>query len=131
MDTYTLMCSKLPELQEYLQEYWKNKTGEYCKWYDNRFKEIRQTIWDINDMRNLRGFEADFIFLPDLEQLIGMLEDYTGEAWDLGVGLSGYEASISINSECHIYQGSTPKEALIQLVAYELWHKTWKEDKWV
>lgn len=131
MDDYTKKCSTLKELQEA----WTPKRWDIVWYADNKW---HITFKDpLTCTCQLRAHEQDDLFaskidyslltyLPILEQLIAMLESVTKDWTLLCDEGRHYEVGITtLNFTC----GNTPEEAMLKLVAWELYGKRWHEDK--
>lgn len=142
MDNYIKMCAGLQELQEGWEPKVRNRI------YSKRLKK-EMTITHIynegyyaidikgNGFITLLG---EVIYKPSLEDLIGMLEEKSQKGklrpWDLNyianenyrkIKTKAYRAWTYLDEPC--YYGNTPQEALLKLVAYELYGKVWNKDK--
>ena len=84
-----------------------------------KLTELQEMSWEV-----ATSFDENAIFKPSLEQLIGMLE---GRDWKLQ-RLGGEYSVNETESNSGIF-GNTPQEALLKLVAYELYGKVWNADK--
>lgn len=110
MDNYTKMCSLLPELQE------------------TKDKNLRRLAIPLEDSGiGLDDGGYNFLVCPDFEQLIGMLGN---RDWDLKKMMDLYRARTDDDDfeEVKFYSNNY-KIAMLKLVAWELWGKTWNEDK--
>jgi hypothetical protein len=134
MDRYTLMASKLTQLQEG----WEPKVGDKIHTTKLKYNYTIQAIYNdgIFHGYNAKGDyctilnEYNPIYLPFLEQLIGMLEREARDNEDaiLICGVRGeYEAKRLWGEK--LFKGKTPQEALLKLLAYEKWGLTWSDEK--
>jgi hypothetical protein len=122
MDRYTLMCSKLTQLQEELDG-WDYCIIHKCKTVlDWECQPICPEIFDKEPTK--RCYETDWISLPSLEDLIEMLgKKYRGLDYF-------YETEVWIAYSIKWFKrGKVPEEALLKLVAYEKWGLTWSDEK--
>ena len=123
MDTYTLMCS----LCEPLQEACPKEVGKSIPIFMGLYYDEGDVFFFDKDTNSY--------WLPSLEQLIGMLEEIN-ILWEIRKefatthknSIEYWYCAINCNNE---YTGNTHKIAILKLVAFELWHKTWKGEKWV
>ena len=125
MDTYTLMCSKLEELQREWEpkegdryHYWMSKESEGTGFLDRK---------DIEDTDNPGMLAYDLDWLPTLDQLVEMMPkdfsytlEYSGvaEEWIVRVGQNGF-----------VTEHDEIKIALLQALAWSKWGKEWDSEK--
>jgi len=139
VDRYTLMASKLTQLQEE----WKPKVGDKVLYQGEKYFITKITSGYIvlcplnkgDEICVIKIKELLLIYKPSLEALIEMLEDEKNLALD-----RLYEEdtktiiySARIPGLWEHFDSNSFKEALIQLAAYERWGLTWDEKKetWV
>jgi len=141
MDRYTLMASKLTQLQEEwepkdLDEVYNRKHGlailvsktrSIIRYSDGKL------IFFFSTSLTKEQVKKQNIYKPILEDLIKMLEE---KRWMLNWKLEHdhhnteypYGAT-DLNKSIGWFAGIVPKEALIKLVAYERWGLTWSDEK--
>jgi hypothetical protein len=133
MDRYTLMCSKLKQLQEE----WEPKVGDTCysptekQYYIfgslglGYYQDTQKFYWiEEKDYSETLLDKEYYSWLPTLEDLIEMLgEKFRGLDYF-------YETKIWIAYSVGWFKkDKTHKEALLKLVAYERWGLTWDDEK--
>jgi hypothetical protein len=129
MDRYTLMCSKLTQLQEEWEPetgdwvYRKDKKEKFCLYYNEEHGAPPRKYID--------PYTA--IYLPSLEDSIGMLEDIL---WTISKIPGEYIALNRLDLKAHgnlsprtYFTGKNPQEALLKLLAYERWNLLWSNEK--
>jgi len=137
MDRYTLMVSKLTQLQDE----WEPKRFDIV-WYDNQAWHITSKdplcyylrADKQNDLFASKIEKGLLIYKPSLEALIEMLE-YNGD-WHFigsGKGIHGksnyYQVKQLANKPYKVFGSNIPQEALLKLVAYERWGLIWSDEK--
>jgi len=136
MDRYTLMVSKLTQLQDE----WEPKRFDIV-WYDNQAWHITSKdplcyylrADKQNDLFASKIEKGLLIYKPSLEALIEMLEEIN-ILWEIRKefatthknSIEYWYCAINCNNE---YTGNIPKIALLKLVAYERWGLIWSDEK--
>jgi len=125
MDRYTLMCSKLTQLQEE----WKPVLGDDTT---GRTGFGVKTLVSLEDISWINRNRSENFYLPSLEDLIAMLEEIN-ILWEIRKefattknSIEYWYCAINCNNE---YTGNIPKIALLKLAAYERWGLTWSDEK--
>jgi len=129
MDRYTLMCSKLTQLQDE----WEPKTGDWV--YRKDKKEKFCLYYNEEHGAPPRKYIDPYtaVYLPSLEALIEMLEEKRWMLnWKLEYDHHNTEypyGTTDLDKSIGWFAGIVPQEAMLKLVAHELWKLTWDEKK--
>jgi len=134
MDTYTLMCSKMEELQREWEpkegdryHYWMSKESEGTGFLDRK---------DIEDTDNPGMLAYDLDWLPTLDQLVGMMppfHEFSIIHNPLDSKRQPWQAEIHVKDDSvHMipcFYGESWMIAAIQALAWARWGKEWDEEK--
>ena len=121
MDQYTLMCSKLDELQR-----------------EHKLVSDEDKVWmDVGDgiiCTYVSAYPRKYkvVWLPTLEQMIGMIPESNG--WvlnyvDKSINKIPYEVWVENDFEDRSFWDKDIKIAMIQALAWFKWGKEWDEEK--
>jgi hypothetical protein len=135
-NTYTKMCSLLellqgewePEIEDKVFFTECNSTHSIIK----KWMPLRKDgdfYYDLSFGKQVK--KKDIIYLPDSDKLIAMLEKFL--RWHLHCR-GKLEPIYWVETEHYnrFFEGSTPQEALLKLVAFERWGLTYneKDERW-